>query len=263
MSSGFSRRQFVLSTLGFGLAVGLPGPVAMARPDSGSRPLRLTFYNDYAPYSSGEGKQVQGLLIDVLGEALGVRMGLNVTFEGFPWKRAQTLVRKGGADGFCTIPTRARREYTAISKEAVVETGMKIFTHRAHGKLGQLKDAVSLDQIGDLVFTGALGGGWQKSHIGDKGYQIKYRANIDECLKLIVNGHADVFVGDKFILRDAVKKGRFGKDIVEMPNLLEKVSYHLCLGKKSVFADRIADFDQALRQMKEDGSYRKMIDSYL
>lgn len=259
MQYGFSRRSFLLSSLGFGLSAMMPK--ASAAPMD--QPFRLTFYGDYAPFSFGDGTAVQGLLIDLLGEALNKRMGLDVTYEGLPWKRAQTLVRKGGADAFCTIPNVERRAYTVISGEPVVNTGMKIFTRKHHAERDRLEKTKSLDSMSDLVFTGALGGGWQKTNIGDRGYQIKYRSTLAECLNLVVRGHADVFVGDKFILRDAIKKAGLENDIEEMPTFLKEVSYHLCIGKKSHYANRLAEFDKVIRAMKNDGAYDRILSRYL
>lgn len=71
--------------------------------------LNMVYFDDFAPYSwrDEEGK-MRGLMVDVM-DRVGLELGVQVHHEGYPWLRAQKLVRAGQADGFVTVPTRARR----------------------------------------------------------------------------------------------------------------------------------------------------------
>lgn len=68
--------------------------------------LKLVYFDDFAPYSwRDEQGRMRGLMIDVM-DRVAAQMGLRVRHEGYPWQRAQKLVRMAQADGFVTIATR-------------------------------------------------------------------------------------------------------------------------------------------------------------
>lgn len=62
--------------------------------------MKVVYFDNFAPYSwvDKQNKQVRGLMIDILNEAIQSRMGINLSHEGYPWKRAQSLVKSGKAE---------------------------------------------------------------------------------------------------------------------------------------------------------------------
>jgi len=98
-----------------------------------TQPMKLAYFHDFYPYSWQDNKgQMQGLLVDVLTEALHNRMGLTIEHKGFPWARAQKLVKVGKYDAFTTIATPERKTYTQISQQAIIQTDHSIFTTVMH-----------------------------------------------------------------------------------------------------------------------------------
>lgn len=86
----------------------------------------MVYFDDFAPYSwRDEQGRMRGLMIDVM-DRVAAQMGLRVHHEGYPWQRAQKLVRMAQADGFVTIATRERRSYTLIVEEPVTTTVLTI-----------------------------------------------------------------------------------------------------------------------------------------
>ena len=101
--------------------------------------MKLVYYNDFAPFSWEDSeKQMHGILIDVMNEAIEKQMGIDVSHKGYQWAKAQKTVRDGEADAFITIPTPARREYTQISSEPVIVGKVAIFTSDGLAKSNDL-----------------------------------------------------------------------------------------------------------------------------
>ena len=92
-----------------------------------SEPFRLAYFETYSPLSFTEAGGIKGILVDVLDEVIGNRMGLLRTHEGFPWPRAQSLVQRGERDAICTIATPQRLEYALAAHEPVVSAPTCIF----------------------------------------------------------------------------------------------------------------------------------------
>ena len=86
-----------------------------------NRELRIVYARNYAPFSwQGEGGKVEGILIDMLEEVLGRRMGIALSHEVFPWARSQRMVAEGERDAFFTIPNARRAEYGHLAVKRIV-----------------------------------------------------------------------------------------------------------------------------------------------
>src|SRR4051812_13057315 len=83
------------------------GCLPLARFAAGdSLPLRIVYFDNFSPFCwVNEKGDMQGLLVDTLNEALGQRLNLSLQHNGFPWIRAQQMVKASVADAFCTVPT--------------------------------------------------------------------------------------------------------------------------------------------------------------
>ncbi len=55
----------------------------------------MNYFGDWKPYSWVEKGKMQGILIDIAEKALVKRMGLKASHKGYPWARAQELVKSG------------------------------------------------------------------------------------------------------------------------------------------------------------------------
>ena len=127
--------------------------------------IQLTYFNNYPPFSWNESAGMNGILIDLLSEALETRMGIPTSHTGYPWKRAQLLVKTGQADAFCTVPTPERRTYTKISKEPTLNATFTLFIKRNTPKRDLLTKITSLDDLLGFKIGHYLGSGWAKKKL--------------------------------------------------------------------------------------------------
>lgn len=102
-----------------------------ANEQSFSQPLRIAYNDAWSPYSyQGRDNKAQGILVDLLEEALVQRMGLEVEHYSYPWNRVQLNVQQGAQDAFITVPTPERLAYTMSSRETAFMVEMRAFVAR-------------------------------------------------------------------------------------------------------------------------------------
>jgi polar amino acid transport system substrate-binding protein len=251
----FSRRTFInagLLTLGAISASPLRGRAAT--------PMHISYFDYFAPFSFLNDKQeMQGVFVDVLIEALQNRMQIPLTHQGFPWARAQQMVREGYADAFCTVPTNERREYTEVSAEPLVTATFTMFTRRNGPNVAKLNDVKSLAELSPFLIGHYLGSGWAHQKLG--GMRIDWATNLDMALRKLAYGRNDVFIDVAEVIRPRIKELKLENDLIELPQVLDTQQFNLCVRKESAFTKMLPDFDKVIRQMRLDGSlaaiYRK------
>ena len=80
-------------------------PTGFALADNGLRFVTLEF----APFIYAESQQVAGPGKEIIAAACE-NAGINCSFDIFPWRRAQDLIREGAADGMMVIGRNPKRE---------------------------------------------------------------------------------------------------------------------------------------------------------
>lgn len=231
-----------------------------ARMAQAAEPMRITHYDGIPPFSWADDKHtMRGLFIDVLDEALRRRLGIELIHLGFPWVRAQKLVKDGEADAFCTVPTPERRSYTVISEEPVMTVTYRMFAQRGNPVVDKLKAVKSIDDLKGFVVAAYIGAGWAKEKLA--GVKIDWAPNPDSLLRKLASGRADVHVSASEIEHKRIKALGLEDKLIELPQILDTQTYNLCIRKDSSYAAIMPKFDRTLRQMRDDGSltalYRK------
>ncbi|WP_377194232.1 substrate-binding periplasmic protein [Ruegeria meonggei] len=94
-----------MTKLAFFFSVLIAVCAATARADDRLRFVTLEF----APFIYGENQQVAGPGRDVIAEAC-LRAGIACSFDIYPWRRAQELMKAGDADGMMVIGRNPARE---------------------------------------------------------------------------------------------------------------------------------------------------------
>ena len=102
--------------------------------------MKIVYANNIPPFFWESDGQMHGILTDVLTESIQTRMGIPVTHRGYPWARAQKMVKDGDADAFATVPTPERRTYAEVSGEPVVVATFTLFVKAGSPKTEDLKN---------------------------------------------------------------------------------------------------------------------------
>ena len=227
-----------------------------------TREMQVVFAQNYLPFSWQQDGQVQGIMKDLLDELLVKRLGIEVQYTVCPWARCQALVKNGVKDAFLTIPTLARGKYSKHAIYPIFISDFILYTGRGNKYLDQLTGVKTLDAllaIKPLRHGYILGSGWHGKKLGSAKYITKV-TNSPKLLELLKFHRVDVYVEQAALLNYQLKVLSLRGDIVEIPNVMEQISWHLHIGNKSPFVKILPDLENLLRQMEQDNSLQALHD---
>ena len=222
-------------------------------------PMHFVYYDSYRPRSWDDNGKMHGILVDIIDEAIGKRLGIPVTHTGYPWKRAQLMVREGAADAFVTMPTQERRTYTVIGEEPVIKFALRIVTRKNHQQAKEMASITSVEQLRDYKVADYLGNGWAKRNL--KEVNVQWLTKSDKIFPFLIDERADIIVASKRTIYEMKRLG-YDSQLKVLSNKLSSVSFHMCVGKNSPYKDRLNDFDYIIREMHEDGTIDRIEESY-
>lgn len=223
------------------------------------QPMNFVYYDSYRPRSWDENGAMRGILVDIIDEAIGKRIGIPVTHSGYPWKRAQLKVQEGTADAFVTMPTQKRRAYTVIGKEPVIEFGLYIVTRKNHPQAADMASITTIEQLKDYKVADYLGNAWAERNL--KEVNVRWLPEVEKIFPFLVDKRADIIVASQRTLYE-IKRLGYDSQLMVLPNTLSSVSFHMCVGKTSSYKDRLADFDRVIKEMHKDGTINRIEESY-
>lgn len=223
--------------------------------------LNIVYFDSYPPFSwQDENEQMKGILIDVLNEAIQTRMGIPISHSGYPWARAQKMVLEGMADGFVTVPTPERKEYIKASKEPVVVLEVTLFTQKGHPKMEELKKIHTFADLQGFTLLDYIGDGWGEKRFA--GFEVDLCPKVENVFLKLQRGRGDLFVQNSQMSHHVIKQLGLQEEIVEIPNVLETSTFHLCIGQHSAFVDILDEFDKTIEAMRADGTLQTIYNAY-
>ena len=224
-----------------------------------AEPMKIAYMDSYPPRSWEEDGQMKGILVDVMTEALQNRLGIPLVHEGYPWARAQKMVEQGAADAFISIPTERRRVYTDISQQPILNFELFLSTRKDHPKLLELQQINTLEELKPYKIVEYYGNGFAQKTFED--FDVEWLPEITAVYPFLASGKADVLMLSDRGIYDLNRLG-YQDRITVLPQALYKLSFHLCIGKKSQFKKILPEVDKVLLQMWEDGTLKKISDRY-
>lgn len=247
------RRDFLKTCAAITVA-----PMLVGAPRSN---FQFVYAHDYAPFSwlDADGK-LRGILVDTIQEAWANRMKVEIQHVGLPWSRAQMLVRQNRADAFCTAVTPQRLAYTKVSEVPVIEEPVQIITHIGHPKLKELKQIRNMEDLKPFSIASYLGNGWTQLHFD--GYQVNNTRSLGHALRMVANGHADVVVDMRSAVMFAMMQEGLKSQLLFLDPVLDRVTFHTMVNKKSPFAPLVSEFDKHISAMQNDGTTAAIRDQY-
>ncbi len=225
-----------------------------------AEPIKIVYFKDYPPLSWQQNNKMQGILIDIMNEALKKRMHIDISHQGRLWEEAQLMVKNGQADAFVTVPTPERRAYTRISRESVINSSIKIFTGRNNPRIEDLAKVHSYSELKPFKLVDYRGNGRAAAAL--KGLDVDWLATMDEIPEYLIKGKADAWTQNIFVAEFFLRSIGDRDKIIELPNVLAGESFNLCVGKNSAFVRILDLFDQTIKDMKKDGTLEKICTAY-
>lgn len=226
-------------------------------------PFRMAYFETYSPLSfRPDGGALRGILPDAIGEVV-TRMGMAVEHTGYPWARAQLLVKNGEQDGICTIATPERLEYAVAAQEPVVSAPRRVFARADCPLLPKLKQARTLDELRAInpVVVSYAGNGWAKTNL-ESSFKVESALNFETALKMLVARRGDVMIDNALTMQYSLQRTEGAGEVVMLPTDLETSYFQLLVGKKSPHVALLPAFDNVLRQFKKTPAYLKIFQTY-
>jgi len=213
--------------------------------------LRVVYLESYPPFSWNEDGRAKGLLVEI-AQAIGEELGLKVEHAGYPWKRAQEMVRNGEADSFLTVSTAERREYALVSETPVLLVSIGLFVPAESEKMSELRMVKSVPDLKGFSMIDYLGDGWGAEML--KGFDVGRAPSIEHVVQMLALNRGDGFLQNGFVTNYAIRRLGLQDKIVEIPMAnIAPVPFSFFVSKQSPLAGRMADFDAAIKKLTENG----------
>jgi len=223
---------------------------------------------DYAPYIYVNAKgQAEGIFYDVM-VAVFTKMNKSFEYELYPWKRAQTIVASGQADGMITIPTKERLEFL-VASEPIFESIMKVHYNKKNNKSSQIAGIRSVTELKKYAVVDYIGDGWAESHLAD--HNVIWAPNYTSAILMVAVNRGDIFLDDPISIKFHIKKQiEVNPELTEILQLIKRgehsiVSTPLCLlvRKDSSHVSMLKQFNTTLLELKASGEYKKIVERYV
>lgn len=217
----------------------------------------------YPPYAYQAQGEVKGIAVELIQEAFR-RMKQPINITVLPWARAIYRIEQGDSDAIFTIyKTKERVVFADYSNEILIPQSMALFvrkdspivfdgqlSHLAHYRFG----AVRKVSYGDIFDQAVANDQILQPDITDSGEQ--------NMMKLL-QGRFDILVSNKLgALHILQQMGQTEKVSMLSPEI-ETIPSYIAFSKKNNLQVMRDQFDVALREMKRDGSYAKIVNRHL
>lgn len=213
----------------------------------------------WPPFRIEQGSGFSGIDVDLL-KALSIRLGLRLRLSRAPWGRCLKMLETGAADAMIGLARRAEREkYIKYVPTSYYACAPRFYMLADRG--------VSVASYGDLE-------GMRVGYVAQSSYfepfdsdstLHKYSVATErQLLELLLAGRVDVMVGTDCQVEYELAEAELLSRVVAAayrPDFHTRL--YLGISKKSRFAQRIALFDSAIRDLLANGTIKRIRASYL
>jgi len=215
--------------------------------------VELTIYTeDWPPVSFKNGDKTDGMAVDVV-EALKKRIGSNAQIQLVPWNRGYKALLEEPNVMLFTVGRSEEREklMTLVGPVAISRT--VLYTRKGN--------AAKLLSLGDDIHEVAVGA-YRGSIFADtavkKGFKTLDLASTPQVVaKMLMMGRFDLWSEGSIVVPSVLKEIGHSVDEVEKVMVLDSLELYLAFSSRTPLAT-IKQWEDALRQMKKDGSFQKI-----
>ncbi len=229
-------------------------------PEAAKRVITLAV-EQYPPFNYQIDGNYQGVSFEVAKEAFK-RMGVELRLSQYPWERMLQLVKDGGVDAIMTaFKSKEREEYMYFPEEAVSEDIQTIFVKEDSSFV--YTDHKSLESIRLGIMRGYSYGDEFDQLVETKVLKTEAVDSQEQNIKKLFSNRIDAFLESNLVTYYALRNMNMTGGIKEAGVFRVTKLYVTFTKKGSITEADVAAFDKAVRSMKEDGTYKKIVDQYL
>ncbi len=226
---------------------------------AGNEKLIIVVGDACPPYMYGSMEKAKGLYSVIIKEIFAT-VGIDTTVLSYPWKRAFIMAKNGEAVVGGIFKTEERLkifDYTDYIYEEKLSIYVKKGNTFHYNSISDLK--------GKLV---GVNRGWSYGEVFDNAAKKgifktqEVDSNISN-LKNLILGRIDCVIIGKLSVDQIIQQENFEDEIEEVPHSVIINKSYVAFAKKLNQQHLIEKFNFLLEKMKKDGSYNKMINSFI
>ena len=249
-TSRWSRRQGVLA-----FVLALWAAQVMALPVT---PVELTIYTeDWPPVSFKNGDKLDGMAVELV-LALQKKIGSNAAIQLVPWNRGYKALLEEPNVLLFTVGRSEEREKIMTLLGPVAISRTVLYTRKGN--------AARLQSLGDDIYQVAVGA-YRGSIFADaavkKGFQtLDLAATSQVVAKMLMMGRFELWSEGSVVVPSVLKDIGYSIQDVERVMVLDSLELYLAFSPKTPLST-IRVWEDALRQMKKEGSFQKIHQKWL
>jgi len=221
-----------------------------------SEEVSIYGYSDYAPYMYGNKHDAKGLYSDLI-KGIFRRAGVEIKLVIFPWKRALRSAEKGLGGLAGVLKNQERLKHFDFS-EAFFQETLSIYT--------PVDKSFVFNNLNDLA--GKTIGIKSGFSYGEE-FELARKANLFNVIgvkndlqnfgKMLHGRSIDCLITDDLVSLYYLKNNNLNDKVKKLVNPVYEGKVFLIFAKKANKKGLLIKFNQALAEMKKDGSYQKII----
>lgn len=217
---------------------------------------------EYPPYSYVKNGELTGSTVTLVKEAMK-RIGQTATITLYPWSRGLEETKSGTVDGLLsTIKTPEREGYMLFGSEPLLVEGISLVVLKESG----ITWRGDLRSLSEYAFGGIrgfhYGADWDAAIAS--GMIAKLELAVDPLMnvrKLLAKRY-DICIGDPLNVLYYAKQMRQINRVEVLHPPIESTKVYLAFSKINNLGKLAAQFDDAMRAMRKDGTYDRIIKTF-
>lgn len=223
--------------------------------------LTVAVIPDYPPFSFDEKGEPKGICIDILNE-VSLRTGIDIAYKMTPFNRALENVKEGVTDAMTPIYRTPEREaFLSFTSESLVPDSNSFFVRSdANIQFDGNFSALKAYTIG-LVFNNSFGSAFDTA-VSNGTLKTEGASNIDGIIKKLIGKRQDIIIGGTYPVLYISKTLGVSDQIKALTPPVSNEFIVLCFTKKTDHTATAKRINDALKEMKADGTIDQIISTY-
>lgn len=219
--------------------------------------------SQYPPYVFQEDGEIKGLSVDLVRE-IARRSNVAIEIEVMPWARSLNAVKYGLAHGiFALFKTSQRQDFLEFMDEGLIKQDIALFI-RNEGAVRQISDLVQKSHWQVGARRAVNYGPWFSQALLEKTWKDVSYANSDESLlHKLHSARIDILPMNRHVAYYHMEKLGYLGHLREIRPMIARLDSFIAFSTILNAPWINARFCQSLRQMKQDGTYDKIIHYWL
>lgn len=216
---------------------------------------------EWPPYVYNQDGEIAGFSIDILTSVF-TEMGVTVTYNQYPWKRAVRSVFSGAADAlFHSSKNEEREQYCYYPEEELTQSRYVFFIRQED--VGRLK----FDSFDDLIGSdvGITQGYSYTAELLDFLYAnglVVSTVSDESNLRMLAKKRTDYFPTDMLNGLYLVKESGLQDQLTCLPKPIFEKPYFIIFNKQNVSLEFVERFSRTLAEFKQTEEFRQIEAKY-